>query len=254
MTQHLTKITAVILATVLPGISSAFTIYDEFGSFEDATWGGDGIPNDAVAASKQIVNGDDTVRVAMSATERYSNPAVGDNGEAIYSAGTGSNCGVSTDPVGCPSTNEGALWNWNYFVDVAGGGTLGDYQIDIWYDLEAGEAREMGDLTGLGRIDVTASLFAQGLEGLTKIEGSENNLFAWLGTDALPFVDAPDFTFDANAVGNYQFAITVSTGGAFSFPVDAVAMEVNTVPVPAAAWLFGSAFAVLGWIRRRNNR
>jgi len=251
MAQRLTKIAAVLMAIALPGISSAFTIYDEFGSFEDATWGGSGIPNDAVAASMQIVNGDDLLRVAMSATERYSNPAVGDNGEAIYSAEIGSNCGVDTDPVGCPSANQGALWNWNYFVDVTGGGVLGDYQIDIWYDLEAGAQRAFGDLSGLGRIDITASLYAQGLENLTMIEGSENNLFAWLGTDQLPFVDAPDTVFDPNAVGNYQYAITVTRTG---FPVDTVAMEVNTVPVPASIWLLGSAIGLLGWIRRRMAR
>jgi len=33
--------------------------------------------------------------------------------------------------------------------------------------------------------------------------------------------------------------------------VDAVAMEVEVVPIPAAAWLFASALGLLGWMRRR---
>jgi len=235
-------------ALMLPGMASAFTIYDEFGSFEDASWGGNGIPNDAVAASMQIVNGADTVRVAMSATERYSNPAVGDNGAAIYEAGAGSNCGVDTDPLNCPgSATQGALWNWNFFVDVEGGGTLGDYQIDLYYDLDSAGPNAFGDLSGLGKFDITGYLYATGNEGLTKIEDSQNNLFGVWGADSA-FIDAPDVAFDPNALGNYQYAITVSRTG---FPVDTVAMEVNVVPIPAAVWLFGSAIGMLGWMRRR---
>ena len=62
--------TLLLASLTLPGIASAFTIYDDFGSFPDATWGGSGIPNDAVAASMQIIDGTNTVRVALSATER----------------------------------------------------------------------------------------------------------------------------------------------------------------------------------------
>lgn len=237
-----------ISSLVLASTASAFTIYDEFGSFEDATWGGSGIPNDAVAASMQIVDGSNTLRIAMSATERYSNPAVGDNGAAIYSAGAGSNCGIATDPVGCPSPDQGALWNWNYFIDVTGGGTLGDYQIDLYYDLEAGAARSFGDLSGLGHIDITAFLYANSLEGLTMIEDSQNNLFGFLATDVPGILDAPATAFDPNAVGNYQYAITVTRSG---FPVDTVAMEVNVVPIPAAVWLLGSGLGMLVFTGRR---
>ena len=247
MNKRLSATVVAVVAASLPGIASAFTVFDEFGSFPDATWGGDGIPNDAVAASMQIVNGADTVRVALSATERFSNPPVLDNGAAIYQAGIGSNCGVATDPVGCPSGNQGALWNWNYFVDVQGGGKLVDYQIDLWYDLDPDGPKAFGDLSGLGRINITASLIANGLTELTRIEGSENNLFDFLGTDIPGIIDAPDVAFDPNAEGNYQYAITVSR---FGFPVDTVAMEVNVVPIPAAAWLFGSALAALGFRRR----
>lgn len=250
MAKRLTTIAAGLLAAALPTLAPAFTVYDEFGSFPDATWGGSGIPNDAVAASMQIVNGADTLRVALSATERFSNPPVLDNGAAIYQANNGSNCGVDTDPVGCPSANQGALWNWNYFVDVTGGGTLVDYQIDIWYDLDPNGPNAFGDLSGLGRIDVTALLVAQGLTTLTKIEGSENNLFDFLAVDSFG-IDAPDVAFDPNAEGNYQYAITVTR---FGFPVDTVAMEVNVVPIPAAVWLFGSALAGLGFTRRLRKR
>lgn len=47
--------TVAIISLLLPGYASAFTIFDGFGSFPDANWGGSGIPNDAVAASNQFV-------------------------------------------------------------------------------------------------------------------------------------------------------------------------------------------------------
>ena len=254
--QQATGIAAAIILLLLPGFASAFTVFDDFGSFPDATWGGSGIGTDAVAASDQFVydyqsGGTDVVRVAMSATERYSNPPVSDNGAAIYTAGTGSNCGVDTDPIGCPGGGyQGALWNWNYYVDVAGtaGTTLGDYQIDIYYDLNPAGPNAFGDLSGLGKFDLTAFLLDNNAGGLTVAQDSQNNLFGWLATDDPPFVDAPGIAFDPNAVGNYQFAMTVTRSG---FSVDTVAMEVNVVPIPAAVWLFGSALGLLGWMRRK---
>ncbi len=235
------RIAAVIFAVSLPGIASAWTIYDDFGAFEDATWGGTGIPNDAVAASMQIVNGEDTIRIAMSAHGRYSNPLVTNNGAAIYTAGTGSNFGGAGE-----SVFEGALWNWTFFIDISGSSVLADYQIDLYYDLDAGGPHAFGDLSGLGKIDITALLLA-GDPFATLTEGSQNNLFAFLAEDS-PGIVSPGGAFDPAAVGNYQYAITVSRAG---FAVDTVAMEVNVIPIPAAVWLFGSALGFLGWTHRR---
>jgi hypothetical protein len=63
-----------------------------------------------------------------------------------------------------------------------------------------------------------------------------------------PGPDGHTGAFNPNALGNYQFAITVSSG---SFPLDSVAMEVQVIPVPAAVWLFGSALGLFGVMRRR---
>lgn len=243
---HRTAIALLFSLFLSPLTTQAFVIYDSFGYFPDATWGGTGIPNDAVAASMQIVDGTNTLRVAMSATERYSNPAVSDNGAAIYTAGTGSNFGGAGE-----STSAGALWNWNFFIDIAGGGVLADYQIDLYYDLDPAGPGAFGDLSGLGKFDITAYLIANSLTGLTTLEDSQNNQFGFWATDFLPILDAPSTAFDPNAVGNYQYAITVTRSG---FAVDTVAMEVNTVvPVPAALWLFGSAIAGLVGVRLKQS-
>ena len=82
---------------------------------------------------------------------------------------------------------------------------------------------------------------------------------------------APAFVLDTQQVGSFTLAtIQFSTTGYGSTAIDfgtvvlgdslgdpLSASLVNTVlvsvPVPAAAWLFGSALGLLGWVRRRAN-
>jgi len=241
------KLAALVCAATLPGLASAFTILDDFGAFPDATWGGTGIPNDAVAASKQFFDGDTTITVAMNATGRFSNPQLANNGSGVYFATPGSNFGgAGEDPT------EGALWNWNYYIAIdSPDKVLADYQIDIWYDFDPAGPIGCCSIAGLGQIDLTENLLVSPDPSATLVEGSQNLLFGFLGATIPPLIFAPGGSFDPNALGNYQFAITVGTGGALNFPIDAVAIEVEVVPVPAAVWLFGSALGLLGWVRRR---
>jgi len=246
---------AAMLAAMIiaPGMGSAYTVYDGFGPFPNATFGGTGIPNDAVAASRQFVDGDTVIRIALSASERYSNPPVGDNGAGIFYATPGQNCGVATDPIGCPSANQGALWNWNYYIGIASGSgkVLKDYQIDIWYDFNPAGPTACCSVAGLGRIDVTKALVLAA-SNATLLQGSENLLFSYLAAPPVPqnqYITPPGGAFNPNALGNYQFAITLRSSS--GFPLDSVAMEVQVVPVPAAAWLFGSALGLFGVMRRR---
>jgi hypothetical protein len=253
MAMQLTKLAAMALMATVPGISQAFTTYDYFGSFPAATWGGSGIPNDAVAAAKQIVNGNTTITIAMAATGRYQNPQTTNNGAAVYTAGAGSNCGIATDPVGCPSADQGALWNWNYYVSVTNenGATksIKDYQIDIWYDFDPTGPVEDPDTAGLGRFNLTQAV---GGYTVNLLEDSQNLLFGWMsGSPAASYVTPPAGSFNPNATGNYQFMITVKNL-AGTVPYDSVAMEVQVVPVPAAVWLFGSALGLVGLMRRRS--
>jgi len=216
----------------------AAPLYDTFGPLPQATFGGTGIPNTEVAISSQFSNGTSLITVAMSATQRYSNPALGNDGAGTYFAGTGSNFGGAGQ-----SPNEGALWNFNYYINIdSTHETLSDYEITIFYDFDP--AFDNGP-AGLGTINVTNAIPG----GTTLVEDSQNLMFGFLAT-GVPFVVTPPAfgPFDPNVQGEYNFGIQVAQAG---WGVENVRMDVQVVPVPAAIWLFGSALGLLGWMRRK---
>jgi len=236
-------LSAGLAVAALAASAGAVPIFDVFGPLPQATFGGTGIPNDEVAAGKQIVDGDVTITIALSATQRFSNPALTNDGAGTYFAGPGSNFGGAGQ-----SSSEGALWNFNYYISVEGanGATplLTDYQFDLFYDFDT--AFDNGPGT-LGRIDLTAGLNAFD-PGATVTQDSQNLMFGFLGVDQPPFIDAPSGSFDPNALGEYNFAITVSQPG--GFPVETVAIDVQVIPAPATAALLASA----GFMATRRRR
>ncbi|MEL7484959.1 MAG: hypothetical protein AAFN41_11485 [Planctomycetota bacterium] len=229
-------------AVVLAAPAQADPIFDIFGPLPQATFGGTGIPNDEVAAGTQIVDGDNLITVALSATQRFSNPALGNDGAGTYFAGPGSNFGGNGE-----STTEGSLWNFNFYMSIeslsGGSPRLADYQIDLFYDFDPGVDTALGDL---GRIDVTNNLLLTD-PNADVAQGSQNLLFNFLSTSVPGLIDAPSGSFDPNALGEYSFALTVSQVG--GLPAETVAIDV-VVPAPASAALFGVA-GLVGMRRRR---
>jgi hypothetical protein len=235
----------------------AVPYYDDFGALPEATFGGTGIPNDTVAVSRQTVNVNvpgATVTVGMNATQRYDNPPLTNDGAGTYFAQTGSN-------IKGPDNLLGALWNFNYFIDISGGGLgLADFQIDLFYDFDPAFDNDFTDgLSGFGKIDMSGLIacgttcFGAGfVTPVNTIQGSENLLFEYLaGTPASPYITIPTYgSFDPNAIGEYNFAIQVTKSG---WNIENVAMDVQVVPVPAAVWLFGSGLIGLVGIARRKN-
>ncbi|MCA9257177.1 MAG: PEP-CTERM sorting domain-containing protein [Phycisphaerales bacterium] len=221
---------------------SARPIFDEFGPLPNATFGGQGIPNEEVAISSQWDDGDILITIAMSATQRYSNPAVTNDGAGTYFALAGANFGGNNE-----SLIEGALWNFNFYLKVEGinGATpvLADYQIDLYYDFDTGDDTFIGDL---GSIDLTASILASANPGATILEDSQNLNFAYLATGIPGFVKPPAGPFDPNALGEYNFGIQVHRDG---WGIETVAMDVRVIPEPATLALF--TLGGLALIRRR---
>ncbi|MFZ1625225.1 MAG: VPLPA-CTERM sorting domain-containing protein [Gammaproteobacteria bacterium] len=238
------KLTGLICALALPGIAAATPLYDTFGPLTGANFGGSGIPNGSVAISSQFEDGANTITVAMNATQRYSNPVVTNDGAGTFFAGTGSNTGGAGE-----SSTTGALWNFNYYINVTGpGAVLTNYDIKLFYDFNP--AFDNGP-TNLGVVNVTNGILASANPGATNVQGSENLMFSYLATSVPGFLTPPGgaFTsFNPNATGEYNFAIQVGRAG---WAVEQVRMDVQVVPVPAAAWLFGSALGLMGFARRR---
>jgi len=238
-----------ILCAPLAG--QATPIYTSFGSLPGANFGGTGIPNDAVAKTEVFINGTQQVTLALTAHARYSNPTVTNNGAGDYYAGPGQNCGIATDPIGCPSSSQGALWNFAYYISVSGpGADFADYTFTLYYDFDPGANTLLVDL---GTINVNNALSANAINPATTTlwQDSQNLLFSGFAT-AVPFVvDPPTLaSFNPNALGEYNFYIGFTANNIPNFS-GVVGIDVNVVPVPGAVWLLGSALGLLGLARRK---
>jgi hypothetical protein len=235
-----------VAATALAPLPAAAVpvTFTSFGPLPDATFGGTGIPNTEVAKSLKIVDGDTEILVALSATQRLSNPALTNDGAGTYFATTGSNFGNQPQP----SSFEGALWNFNYYILVDGPSKdITDYQFDLYYDFD--EAANT-NLSQMGRWDLTATEIASADSEPEKAEGSQNLLFGFLDSGAPGFITPPIAEdFDPDEEGEYTFAITVA-GLSGGFPLQSVAIDVAVVPEPATAVMLTLASAGL-LIRRR---
>src|SRR5581483_6837101 len=110
---------ATFTATATP-VAVSFTT---FGTLSGATFGGSGIPNNAVAITTVLDNGN-TITLGLTATQRYANPALTNNGAGVFLAQPGGD-GVDGQP-------SYALWNFDFYVNSTGG----SYKFDLLYDFD----------------------------------------------------------------------------------------------------------------------
>jgi hypothetical protein len=229
----------------LSASASAIPIFDTFGPLPEATFGGQGIPNEEVAASSQFVDGDTTVTIALSATQRFSNPALTNDSAGTYFAMPGSNFGGMGE-----SATEGALWNFNFYIHAEDGAgmpvALSNYQIDLSYDFDPGANTPVPDL---GSINVTNGLLAA-MDTTNLVEDSQNLNFGFLGTSIPGFLTAPTFgSFDPNALGEYTFVLELKDLSS-GLSLDTVAIDVVVVPGASTLALLAPA-GLLATRRRR---
>jgi len=194
--------------------------YDTFGALPSATWGGNGIPNDAVAISE--FRG---FTLGLSAHGRYNNTPLTNNGAGTFYAEPGKNT-----PQG--SNLEGALWNFNFYVDLENVDLLNTYTYQLFYDFNpaVGNDQSTHGVLNLNNWFLFSST-------PTRLQGSQNLQFNFLSSGIPGFVTAPNGSvFDANALGQYSFALTASIGED-EYARSAINVQVGTssVPVPAPA-------------------
>lgn len=97
-------------------------------------------------------------------------------------------------------------------------------------------------------VDVTDTFLAAGDYWLAvNLNGGPNfNEFAWSITSVGALNSA------TNVRGDPTGGWTSPYGGGTEGNKQEFAFRINVVPVPAAAWLFGSALGLLGWLKRRS--
>lgn len=232
MVMRSTKIGAVIAATLFLGQAAwaapVSPDYDTFGNLtmldgSPVIFGGSGIPTDpSVIRTFQI--GQDTIRLGMIATPRYSSPAVGNDGAGTYSATAGE------------SSPGAALWNFSFFAQSTG--DLLSAGIRLFYDFDPAAGTDLNDM------GIISGFFG------SVVEESENLGFGYLAAGIPPFVTPPSYEpFDPFAAGEYSFRLEARDG-------QGVAMNVNIapVPLPAALPLLAGALGGLAFVGRRRRR
>jgi len=222
--------------------AQAAPIFDTFGSLPQATFGGSGIPNDAVAISSQ--NG---VTLGLTATERFSNAAVTNDGAGTFFAATGSNFGNPLNPADMTNSSTlGSTWNFSFFLDL-GNDVGSDFTIlSLQYDFDPSAGTDFGV--------INFNLSPQ-TSGLSLIEGSQNMLFGFLSSAAaIPVVVPPAGTFDPDAPGIYSFILTASGSNLSPDLVASIDVVVEGVPEPGTLALIGAGLLGVAYTQRRRRK
>ena len=176
------------------------TVTKNFGELAEATFGGTGIPNDAVAITNiSGLPGGISITLGLTATQRFTAPPLTNDGAGVFTAGAG----VDADGVR-------GLWNFDFLMEIVGG-TLADCKFCLLYDLDPSTTNSEASL---GKIDFNAAVvfFGGTLASTTLIQDSQNSTFGFLAGPLNSWLTPPSFTpFNAAATGEYSFELLAKT-------------------------------------------
>ena len=196
---------------------------DNFGTLTtfggaDATFGGSGIPNDAVNWSDFTDGQGNTLRLGIGITPRFGAPTPTNDGAGTYTVVPG----LDSGGVG--------LWNFSFFAEIEGQLDIQSINLEVLFDLDPTAGTDIADM---GVLNISNFLLISALPSSQISEGSQNPTFGFLSAAAPGVVLPPAMSaFDPNS-GEYSFAISAEGFG--SVGINAVVSSVSAPSIGAIA-------------------
>ncbi len=228
--------TTATAAPILPDASG-------FGPLTVATFGGTGIPNDAVAQT--TFNG---VTIGLAATPRFSNtPPVTNDGAGTFFASVGE------DTVNTSASSPLSLWNFDFYIGPQSTqNPLNYYSYRFFYDFDPAAGN---DQSSHGFINIPGALSA-----VSAFQNSDNLGANYLSVaNVLLGINPPSgatlSTFNPNVTGEYTFKIAAYTRvglNPYGREVFNTSMLVNVVPEPSQWAILIAGLLALGAFTSRH--
>jgi hypothetical protein len=211
--MNIKKLSALCLALATSGAwATLVPASHTFGALPVATFGGSGIPNTDVAITTLNPTAG-TVTLGLTATPRFANPALGNDGVGRFFAQQG----VDATSAGSIAAQL-AQWNFGFYVggDAA---ALAQYTFQLLFDVDASSGE---------------SFLAVPLAGAA--QDSWN-----LGFDS--FEAAGGYSFNPNTAGEYSFKLNAFDSAGALADSSFIVVQVGNVPEPTTIVLVGLALA-----------